>query len=75
MIQRVDSLIQPLQDVSACLCFSEVEFRSSPDDLTPEIEKLLEQLLEIEYLWLPVNDGDVDDAERRLHSGQLIEFV
>src|SRR4051794_32056372 len=57
------------------LRFAEIELSSAANDLAAKFDEMLEDLLEVENLRLAVDDRDVDDAERRLHRRQLVEFV
>ena len=48
VIERVDRLVQALQDMGTRLSLSQIEFGPAPDDLASKLDKRLEHLLEIQ---------------------------
>ena len=74
-VELLDGLAQAGQDVGALLGAGQVVARAAGDDLAPELDEGLEHLLEVHHLRPAVDEGQHDDAERRLHLGVLVELV
>ena len=66
---------ESFEDVSPGLCFGEVESRSSCDYDLLMLEVLFEDLPEVEYPRLSVDERQHDHAERGLQSGVLVQSV
>jgi hypothetical protein len=71
----VEGYLQAFEDVGPLRGPGELEAGPADDDLAPEIEKLAQKRLEAEDSRLPVDDGEHDDAETRLHLRVGVELV
>src|SRR5215510_14053332 len=74
-VELLDRLAQARQDVGPLLGPGQVVARAPGDDLAAEAHERLEHLLEVDDLRSPVDQGQHDDAEGRLHLRVLVELV
>ncbi|OQC41772.1 MAG: hypothetical protein BWX64_00674 [Acidobacteria bacterium ADurb.Bin051] len=75
LVEDVERLEQPLDDVRPVLGLAQVEPGPADDHRLAVIEEMDEQLAEGEDPRLVVDDREQDDPERRLHLGELVELV
>ena len=66
---------QPFEDMGALPGLGQIERRPPDDDLFAELQKTLENLLQIEYPRLSPVDRKHDDPEGGLHLGVFVELV
>jgi len=65
-IQVIQRDLETLEDMGARFGFAKLEFGAPANDLAPELDEVLEDVEERQYLGAPADDGEHDDAERRL---------
>ena len=62
-------------DLARGLGLAKLEARAARDDLAPVLDEHEDGAAEIEHLGAPLDDREVDDAERRLHVRQAVQVV
>src|SRR5215471_4301871 len=75
LVEMIDRDAQAFEDVVSRLSFPEVELRSPPDDVTPELDEALDELQQVHHLRPSADDREHDDAEARLERRVLVEVV
>ncbi len=67
--------LQPFENVPSRLRFSKLELGPSANDLSPELDEIVEHLEQRQHLRTPADDREHDHAERRLQLRVLVEVV
>ena len=74
-IEVVERDAQTFQDVGPRLCLAQFELGASPHDVAAELDEPLDQLEQRQHARPAIDDGQHDDAERRLQRRVLVEVV
>ena len=75
LVEDVERFDETFEDVGALFGLAQVEARAADDDLFPVLDEVTEHRREVHDLRLVVDDGQEDDAERRLHLRVAIQVV
>src|SRR6266508_1088087 len=74
-VQHVQSSLQPFQDVGPRLRLLQVEEGPLSNNLLPVVNKAFDGLFQRKDSRLVIDNCQKDDAEARLHRGQLVQVV
>ena len=75
LVDVLDGDLQAFQDVAALVGLPELVGGAAEDDFAAMLVEDLEQLLQVQDARRAVDQGDVVDAEGRLHRRQFVEVV
>ena len=74
-VEMIEGDLQPLEDVCPRLGATQLELDAAPDHFAAELDELLDDLQQRQDLRPATDDGQHDDAERRLQRRLLVEVV
>ncbi len=75
LVDVIESFLQSFEDMGACFSLPQFVLTAPADDIDAMLDEIAEQLHQAENLWLPVDDGEIDHAESRLHLRELVQIV
>src|SRR5690606_26381693 len=75
LVEVIQGYEIPFQDMGAPFGFGKFKFGASDHHVVPVVDKIFDQILEIERQRPPLHEGYVVDAEGRLKCGILVQVV
>src|SRR5690606_28466977 len=75
LIKMVECNQEPFQYMSPLLCFSQFILRTAHDNFVPEVDKLTNQVFDVQRTWTALHERYIVDSKRSLQLGIFVELV